>query len=367
VASRLTELETLVHNVTRRIRTRFLIALAIVVTALSPFAVMTHARASASGAATLLQGIGGQQPGIAYETAAPLRNDLDAIAAAGMTWVRADFLWYSIQSSGPNSWNWGPTDAFVKAANAHHLHVLGMLGYSPGWARSGNVTTDPPSNPDDFANFARAAAHRYAPMGLHDWEIWNEPNLAMFWSPKADPVAYAKLLRRAYPAIKSADRNAVVVTGGLAPSSDNGKDLSPMSFTAAIYYNGAKGNFNALGTHPYSYPYAPMYKASWNAFYNTPNLHKLMRAVGDGNKRIWGTEVGYPTGTSSASVSEQKQADELVAAISAWRQWTFTGPLFIFQLRDSSTNRSSIDGNMGIRRWSGLPKPAYTAIRRKLH
>ena len=75
-----------------------------------------------------------------------------------MTWVRADFFWYSIESGGPNSWNWGPTDAFVKAVKAHHLHVLAMLGYTPSWARSGGTNYYPPKNPADFANFARTAA-----------------------------------------------------------------------------------------------------------------------------------------------------------------------------------------------------------------
>ena len=129
-----------------------------------------------------------------------------------------------------------------------------MLGYTPSWARSGGTNYYPPKNPADFANFARTAARRYAPMGVHTWEIWNEPNLAMFWSPKADPVAYATLLRGAYPAIKSVDRTATVVTGGLAPTSDNGKDVAPISFLAAIYFHGAKGNFDAVGMHPYSYP-----------------------------------------------------------------------------------------------------------------
>ena len=92
----------------------------------------------------------------------------------------------------------------------------------------------------------------------------------------------------------------------------------------------------------------------------------MMKGVGDGNKQIWGTEVGFPTGTSSKSVSEARQADDLVAAITAWHKWSFTGPLFIFQLRDTSTDKSSIDGNMGILRWGGQPKPAYAAIRRKL-
>ncbi|HEX4490896.1 MAG TPA: cellulase family glycosylhydrolase [Acidimicrobiia bacterium] len=354
------------NNVSGRVRTRLVVVVTTITIAASLTVVPTRARAVESVAEQRVQGIGGQQPGLAYERPAALNQDLGAMQAAGMTWVRADFFWSSIQSRGPGSWYWGPTDAFVKAAKAHHLHVVGMLAYAPRWARSGPDEHDPPKNPNDYANFARAAARRYAPMGVHTWEIWNEPNLAVFWAPRADPVAYAALLRRAYPAIKSADRNATVISGGLAPARDRGNDLSPMSFIVALYYHGAKGNFDGLGLHPYSYPYAPMKKASWNVFYNTPTVHKLMADVGDGNKKIWGTEIGYPTGTSSKAVSEQTQANDLVAAITAWQKWSFTGPMFIFQLRDSSTKKSDLVDNMGILRWSGQAKPAYNAIRNKL-
>ena len=58
------------------------------------------------------------------------------------------------------------------------------------------------------------------------------------------------------------------------------------------------GSFDALGYHPYSYPYPPMYKADWNTFYRTPAVHALMVKHGDGAKRIWGTEAGYPTGSN---------------------------------------------------------------------
>jgi polysaccharide biosynthesis protein PslG len=359
-------LETLVNLVPRRIRWRRCLALAAAAIVLSPFAVATRAPATGSVAAKPAQEVGGQQPQIAWERSWQMRADLDAMQAAGMTWVRADFAWSSIQAYGRNTWNWGSMDAFVKAANERHLKVVGILDYSPRWARAGNNEHSPPTNPDDYAKFAAVTARRYASMGVHTWEIWNEPNLAMFWAPKPDPVAYATLLRRAYPAIKNADPEATVISGGLAPSKDNASGLSPMSFLVALYYHGAKGNFDAFGLHPYSYPYEPMHKATWNVFYNTPNLHKVMSKVGDGNKKIWGTELGFPTGTNVKSVSEQEQADDLVAAITAWRKWSFTGPLFIFQMHDSSTKKSSLVDNMGILRVDGQAKPAYGAIRHTL-
>ena len=110
-----------------------------------------------------------------------------------------------------------------------------------------------------------------------------------------------------------------------------------MTFLSEVYSHGGAGNFDAVGYHPYSYPYAPMYKADWNTFYRTPDFHAIMTSHGDGAKAVWGTEMGYPTGTSSRAVNDQRQADDLVAAVKQWKTWSFTGPLMLYTVRDSST------------------------------
>ncbi len=86
-------------------------------------------------------------------------------------------------------------------------------------------------------------------MGVHTYEVWNEPNLAGFWKPVADPVRYTELLKAAYLAIKQADPLATVVSGGLAPALTSGGDIDAREFAQAMYANGAQGYFDALGHH----------------------------------------------------------------------------------------------------------------------
>src|SRR5438094_2187119 len=108
-----------------------------------------------------------------------LSNVLDAYVNIGAKWARFDFSWNSIQAAGPNSYDWTATDAVVAAAAARGIRVLGVLAYTPPWARPSNCTTSEkcaPANAADFGRFAGAAAARYAPLGVHAWEIWNEPN-----------------------------------------------------------------------------------------------------------------------------------------------------------------------------------------------
>src|SRR5438874_990470 len=155
--------------------------------------------------------------------------------------------------SGTSSWRG------VAAATARGIRVLGVLEFTPSWARPANCTSDEkcaPANADDFARFAAAAATRYAPRGVHDWEIWNEPNRDSFWQPKADPARYTSLLKASYTSINAVDPSATVVTGGLGyPTSVS--NLSAYAFLRGIYQNGGEAYFDAVGVHPYCY---------WGAF-----------------------------------------------------------------------------------------------------
>jgi hypothetical protein len=321
--------------------------------------------AAAASASVSGRDVGSQQPSIAWESPAQRDADLDTIAAAGMTWVRADFYWGSIETERGH-FSWSATDAFVRAARARGLRVLAMPEYTPAWARSGPTDKYPPVHPEDYAAFVRALAKRYAPMGVHAWEIWNEPNLSIFWKPRADPVAYTRLLKLAYTAIKHADPSATVVSGGLAPAGNTGRDVAPLTFVASMYEHGAKGTFDALGYHPYSYPYAPMHKAAWNTFYRTPDVHALMARYHDGGKAIWGTETGFPTGSNSRAVSAATQAEYMTAEIKQWTSWSFHGPIIFFSIRDSTTDRQSLNGNMGMLYYSRAPKPVFAAIKQLL-
>ena len=303
---------------------------------------------------------------ILWESDADLAADLDAMKAAGATWVRVDFDWPSIQPRSSTRWNWAPTDRVVNAARARGLQVLAMPAYTPAWARaSGTNGKYPPTNPDHYAAFVRAAVNRYKSLGVKHWEIWNEPNSYKFWAPKPSVVAYTTLLKKAATAIRSADASAVVITAGLSPASDaaDGTMVAPATFLRGIYDNGGQSSFDAVGHHPYSFPYEPMTAASWNAFYQTLDLSSLMQSKGDGAKKIWATEVGFPTGTvSGRSVDEATQATRVRQLTSAWFDWSFHGPMFWFSLRDFSTNQADHAHMFGLLRYDFSQKPGYAAL-----
>ena len=310
-----------------------------------------------------------------------LNDRMNGIAATGAKWVRLDFDWGQIQPGGRATYNWGPYDNVVNAAEAHNLHILGIIDYTPSWARNASCTTNkcPPSDPATYAHFAAALSAHYASKNIHYWEIWNEPNNPQFWQPGANPKAYVALLQAAYKALHAADTHAYVITGGLSPQPDSSTAMSPNTYLSAIYSNGGAGYFDAVGDHPYTFPLTPASGAddAWTQMAGpSDSLRTIMIANGDGNKKIWITEFGAPTGgpgpiatLANPNLSAQPyvvdqalQAKILADAITKYQTYTWVGPFFYYTYQDAGTDPSTNENFFGLVTASGENKQAYAVF-----
>ena len=309
-----------------------------------------------------------------------LEQRLQGMVELGVGWVRLDIEWSNVQRVGPDSYDFSDYDRVVKAVIAHRLRPLVILDYTPEWARSGECAGTPfchPRNPDEFGSYAHAVAARYAGLGVRNWEIWNEPNLSQYYAPKPDPAGYAALLKAAYAGIKSVDAGAVVITGGTAPTqtADDGSTIRSVDFLSAVYDAGAKGSFDAVAQHPYTFPYTPDHAYPGGAWGDLSVLHSIMVAHGDGGKRIWSTEYGAPTDgpgnlvstdvrqvyPDSSHVSEGLQALIVRDAVTRLRSYPWAGPMFWYSYQDAGTSTSSNENFFGLVRADGSHKPAYDA------
>ena len=322
-------------------------------------------------------------PGILWESDADQNADLDAIAASGAKWLTLDVDWNHIQYDGPTTWRWNvATDRVILRADERGLKVIGMAAYSPPWARGSDCPPGElhclPANPSDYARFVGAAAQRYGSTSpyarlrgtVSAWIIWNEPNHEPFSKPRPDLDRYTAMLKAAYPVIKAADPAATVVTGGTAPAPDaaDGSDYQPVTWLQGLYARGAGGYFDAVGHHPYSFPTNPLEAHSWNAFTQTQALYDVMIANGDRAKKVWGTEMGAPTGTAAKALSDAQQAQWVRDYYRGWNTTfrEFTGPLVWFQIRDDGTNPADEWQNLGLLKRNRTPKPAYSAYQQTM-
>lgn len=161
-------------------------------------------------------------------SASQLNAQLTTISAEGVTAVRNDATWNTIEPQS-GVWSWTYYDSIVKAYAQHHLTWMPILDYSASWAASapGDLFS-PPASDAAFATYAAAVATRYGPGGafwkanpsvpaepVTRFEVWNEENGGYFWDAGPQPLQYGELYEATRAAIHQVDPSAIVVVGGL--------------------------------------------------------------------------------------------------------------------------------------------------------
>lgn len=270
----------------------------------------------------------------------------EACASTYALYFRTDFAWSDVQWNGSDEWNWSNIDRVLQSALDHKLELIAIVDYFPPWATIESDTSY-------WFNFVYEAGLRYIPQGVVIWEMWNEPNLNSFL-PNPNVEDYVnKILIPGSNAIRKAamelNTSVTVITGGLAPAATDGTNISQLDFVTELYTNGAQDYFDALGQHPYCWPLDPSIPNDFNWFLKTEELYQVMQSNGDGNKPIWGTELGWPThNTSQNGVSEITQAEYLIKAFTLWNSWPWTGPLIWYAYNDAGTDLSNPEDHFGL-------------------
>lgn len=297
------------------------------------------------------------------------------IRSLGCTWVRFDASWATIQEAGSGTWNFATLDAVVSEAQAVGLKILLVPGFAPAWAGPQGSKPCYPYDNATYQEFVRGLVSRYYPIGVHHYEIWNEPNNFDFLSQSPtnllpDAGKYTALLKAGYAGAKAGNVNAFVISGGLA--SGDGTDprfIKPTVFLQAMYDNGAKGYFDAVGHHPYGMPALPgdiEPWSNWSAMNDwSPSLRSIMIDQGDGGKPIWLTENGELSCGPQGWYSEDHQAALYAQAIRTQRSYRWAGPQFFWTYIDRAPAVNNPDGAdlFGIYTSDGRPKQVVHTLR----
>jgi hypothetical protein len=300
-----------------------------------------------------------------------------AVRASGATWIRASVNWAAAEPAqrGVIDPQWlADTDFAIEQARAAGLNVLMPIADGvPYWASAdpakyqdaaGNHWNNlwRPTLASDYGAFAGVVARRYAAMGVHTYEIWNEPNTLRFWPSGPNAAQYTQLLAAAYPAIKASDPSSLVVAGGLSKNDYN--------YLQQMYAAGAKPYFDAVAVHPYTgivdptacWDQAGTTKLAIDAFCGIQEVHNTMVANGDAAKSIWLTEFGWSTTTGPYGVSEATQADFLTKALTLAQQYGYVRAAFWYNDRDTTSSPADYDDNLGLLNFDYIAKPAYAAM-----
>jgi polysaccharide biosynthesis protein PslG len=300
---------------------------------------------------------------------AALVRELDSMRAAGVHWLRVGVDWSTVEQVR-GALDWRVPDRVVNFAIARGFRILGIILSTPTWARNSGAPSSYfalPSDIEEFGRFSGDAAEHFS-RRIAFWEIWNEPNNADFAQPRPDVSTYHAMLSASARQIRARAKTPVqIVTGGLAPEPDDNENIAPTTFVENLYELGNNGSWDAVGVHPYTYPYLPddPGTSSWNAFQRIDLVRLTMVDHGDASKRIWITEFGAPTaGPSERSVSEGAQAEAINQGVARIRSADYFGPLFIHEIRDRGTDMMNEEDHFGILRIDFSPKPAYYLVSR---
>jgi polysaccharide biosynthesis protein PslG len=276
---------------------------------------------------------------------------IDLVEATGVEWVRAEFHWSLIEPVLGGGYRWGPYDQMVRAYAERGIQVQAILTYIPQHMPRDWTVID-----QAFQRFAAAAVARYAPMGVHLWEVFNEPNLPGYgWlahqhDARSNLGAYALLLARANRAVRQNDPQGVVLIGGIA--SDQHRGL-PLEQTMEILYGfGTRNCFDVMAYHPYGYQNQfPVARARVDA---------VLAAGNDRGKPIWFNEYGW---TNQAEMDLARNSNQhtnpMLAALS---QRGSADALFWFSAADYS--RRPRTPTFGLADFHGRPRPSFETFRR---
>lgn len=165
------------------------------------------------------------------------------LQAAGVRCARSELIWWGLCESSPGVYNFAPGAwncyAWINFLKARNIKPYCILCY--GNPLYGG-TPDTPAGRAAFANYCNALVTQFK-NDVDIWEIWNEPNLDMFWGKTPNAADYAALVAAAAPVIRAADPDCIVV-GGATSGIDR-------TFLDAAFDAGLLAHIDVLSVHPY--------------------------------------------------------------------------------------------------------------------
>lgn len=285
-----------------------------------------------------------------------VEREVALLTAAGVKAVRYGMLWSQTEPE-PGRYDWVKHDFLVDYLTGHGIQILPVLAQVPKWCSPAGESREfrfhPPSDPAMFAEFVGRSVGRYRNM-IHHWEIWNEPNSNNFWYPKADAVAYARLLELSYRAAKEAEPSCAIMNGGIACCREGRINFA---FLREFFCAGGGRWLDIVNIHPYAGPNPP--ELVWKE--TLASLRELQRQT-DTVRPVWITEIGTPLQERFAC-SPAEQAAHVVRNYLAAAACPEVERVFWYDFRDDGIDPGQFEHHFGLVDHDYSPKAAYHAYR----
>jgi polysaccharide biosynthesis protein PslG len=169
----------------------------------------------------------------------------------GVKWARVQTGWSRCETAkGKYDFRW--LDAIVDALRNEGIQAWFNLSYgnklytpaAPDVAAVGCAPVFTEEARAGWAAFVEAIAGHFADR-VQCWEIWNEPNIEIFWRPqKPDAAGYVALVKATAARIRSRVSGATIVGGALA--------CCDLGYLTACLKAGLAEHVDRISFHPYA-------------------------------------------------------------------------------------------------------------------
>lgn len=305
---------------------------------------------------------------------APLSSaDLARIGDAGLG-LRLPVTWYGVEPQ-QGVFDFAELDRVIGEAADRGIAVMPQLGGTPPW-----IASSPASHPLSqrglaaWRGFLARLVARYGSDGsfwpgrahrqpVRRWQIWNEPNFNLYWSPPS-PRDYAHLLHVSAATIRKLDPKARIVAAAVAPIEHA---MRPWAFLEKLYrVPGFRRDFDFAALHPYA-------STSTGVAYGVRRVRRVMAKAGDGRKPLLVTEVGVASAAQRPNPFDQSvgQARFLQTTFEKLllerRRWRLAGAYwFTWQDGGADDPTCVFCQYAGLFDAAGQPKPAWWTLQRLL-
>ena len=147
---------------------------------------------------------------------------IEALVESGAGGTRIYVQWSEVEPTEPidgvHNYKWRWYDKRLVQIGDTGLDIAVTVGSIPSWAADIKCAPIYPDRLDEFARFLTDLVNRYKvpPYNVKYWELINEPDNSWNGCYGNHGDEYKDMLAVAYPAIKAADPNAIVIKGGIA-------------------------------------------------------------------------------------------------------------------------------------------------------
>lgn len=227
-------------------------------------------------------------------------------------WIKVQVSWQFFQPNGPDeiSEDFRRFEIFIEQIRQQRqVRVLLSVAKAPTWSRSDHSGDGPPDDPQALARFITLMLSEFGD-SVDAIEVWNEPNLLREWHGQSlDGGTYMRYFAPSYQAIRAYSPDIIIITAGLAPTSNTDGARNDREYLQEMYNAGlAQYRDVMVGAHPYGWGNPPDARCcapddtrGWDEFpqfffLNTvEDYRNIMVANGHGDTRLWLTELGWAT------------------------------------------------------------------------